>query len=94
MYDSGHRHVGLGVSPKPRVAIYARYSSDLQRPTSIDDQVRQCRVIAERNGWEVIDQYSRADSEVSGQKSRWPRGTSRTCGICENLTSPVRRHLD
>ena len=36
-----------------RCAIDARYSSDLQRETSIDDQVRLCREYAERQGWEV-----------------------------------------
>ncbi len=30
-----------------RVAIYARYSSQLQKPTSIDDQIRLCRQRAE-----------------------------------------------
>ena len=34
-----------------RVAIYARYSSDLQRPASIDDQVRRCRGEVERRDW-------------------------------------------
>lgn len=32
------------------IAIYARYSTDLQRPTSIDDQVRVCREVVERLG--------------------------------------------
>uniref|UniRef100_UPI001E337524 recombinase family protein n=1 Tax=Polaromonas glacialis TaxID=866564 RepID=UPI001E337524 len=27
----------------PVAAIYARYSTDEQRPTSIEDQVRRCR---------------------------------------------------
>ncbi|MCY3732547.1 MAG: recombinase family protein, partial [Rhodospirillaceae bacterium] len=31
------------VSDAPRVAIYARYSSDLQNPRSIDDQIHLCR---------------------------------------------------
>ncbi len=35
-----------------RVAIYARYSSDLQSSRSIDDQVRDCRARAEAEGWE------------------------------------------
>ena len=34
-----------------RAAIYARYSSDLQRAASIDDQVRLCRERIEREGW-------------------------------------------
>lgn len=50
-----------------RVAIYARYSSDLQRPTSIEDQIRNCRAIAERNGWIVVEEYIRSDAEISGQ---------------------------
>lgn len=31
-----------------RIAIYARYSCDQQRETSIDDQIRRCKEIAER----------------------------------------------
>lgn len=50
-----------------RVAIYARYSSDLQRPTSIEDQIRNCNTIAERNGWIVVEEYIRSDSEITGQ---------------------------
>ena len=46
------------------VALYARYSSDLQRETSIDDQVRLCREFAERQGWEVINCYT--DHGISG----------------------------
>ena len=38
----------------PRVAIYARYSSQLQKPTSIDDQIRLCRQRAEADGRVVV----------------------------------------
>lgn len=44
-----------------RCAIYARYSSDLQRPTSIEDQVRRCREFAERQGWTVVEEFVRCD---------------------------------
>ncbi len=47
-----------------RVAIYARYSSDLQSSRSIDDQVRDCRARAEAEGWDVV--YVFTDHEVSG----------------------------
>lgn len=47
-----------------RAAIYARYSSDRQRATSIDDQVRLCRARAEREGWAVVAVHS--DREMSG----------------------------
>src|ERR1051325_555817 len=41
-----------GVAMK-RCAVYARYSSDLQSATSIEDQLRLCRDYAERQGWEI-----------------------------------------
>ncbi len=47
-----------------RVAIYARYSSDLQRERSLDDQVRLCRDYADRQGWRVTHVFS--DAAVSG----------------------------
>ncbi len=47
-----------------RAAIYARYSDKLQKPTSIEDQVRLCRERAIQRGWTVVDVFS--DYEVSG----------------------------
>jgi site-specific DNA recombinase len=37
-----------------KAAIYARFSSDLQRDRSIDDQVALCRAYAARNGYEIV----------------------------------------
>ena len=34
-----------------RAVIYARYSSDLQREASIEDQIEVCRRYIERQGW-------------------------------------------
>lgn len=34
-----------------RTACYARFSTDLQRDTSLEDQIRECRTHAERAGW-------------------------------------------
>ncbi|PWK61250.1 DNA invertase Pin-like site-specific DNA recombinase [Aminobacter sp. AP02] len=47
-----------------KVAIYARYSSNNQRDASIVDQLRVCRVHAEKQGWQVIDEYT--DHAMSG----------------------------
>jgi site-specific DNA recombinase len=47
-----------------RAAIYARYSSDLQSATSVDDQVRICREKAESESWHVVDVF--ADHALSG----------------------------
>lgn len=51
-------------------AIYARYSSDLQRESSIDDQVRNCRRRAAAEGWEVGTIY--ADKAISGTDANRP----------------------
>ena len=47
-----------------RVALYARYSTDKQRETSIDDQLRQAHERAEREGWQIVAQH--ADEGTSG----------------------------
>src|SRR6266481_2613472 len=52
-----------GDSPM-RAVIYARYSTDLQREASIEDQVRVCRQRIEREGWKLGATYS--DAATSG----------------------------
>ena len=47
-----------------RAVIYARYSSDQQRTTSIDDQIRLCKEKIAREGWTVVQVYR--DAAVSG----------------------------
>jgi site-specific DNA recombinase len=47
-----------------RAVIYARYSTEMQSSSSIDDQVRLCRERIERDGRELIQVYS--DRAVSG----------------------------
>lgn len=47
-----------------RVALYARCSADNPREASIDDQLRLCRLHAERRGWTVVESYH--DRAVSG----------------------------
>jgi site-specific DNA recombinase len=49
-----------------RCAIYARYSSDLQRESSIEDQIRRCREFADRQRFIVLDDYVRSDRAISG----------------------------
>ena len=47
-----------------KVALYARYSSDNQRDASITDQLRMCRLRAEKEGWTVVEEYT--DHAISG----------------------------
>ncbi len=50
-----------------RLAIYARYSSDLQMPTSLEDQVRLCRHYIENGALEreppVTSRRQRPDND-------------------------------
>jgi site-specific DNA recombinase len=47
-----------------RAVIYARYSSDLQREASIEDQLSLCGDRAQREGWTIIGTYT--DRAISG----------------------------
>lgn len=49
-----------------RGGIYARYSREQQRPTSIDDQVRRCREEAEKENIIIDDAFVFTDSALSG----------------------------
>ena len=47
-----------------RTLIYGRYSSQLQNPRSIEDQLAACRARAEAEGWVVVGEYH--DRAISG----------------------------
>jgi DNA invertase Pin-like site-specific DNA recombinase len=47
-----------------RAALYARFSTDLQSASSIEDQVRVCQRLIEGQGWTVAQIYS--DLGMSG----------------------------
>lgn len=47
-------------------ALYARYSCENQRETSIEDQLRRCRELAAKHGLVINEQHIYADSAMSG----------------------------
>ena len=49
-----------------KVAIYARYSSDQQKETSLDDQIRRCHEVAARHELTVDPQLIYSDAAMSG----------------------------
>lgn len=59
-----------GMPSKTRAVIYARYSADRQRETSIDDQVRNCGRWADREHLSVEHVYS--DKALSGSVRNRP----------------------
>ena len=68
-----------------RVALYARYSTDLQSDASVEDQLRLCRQRAEREGWTVVESYS--DRAISGASLLRP-------GIQALMDDAGRRRFD
>ena len=53
-----------------RAVIYARFSSDLQSASSIDDQIRLCRERLEADGHVLVDAYT--DYAISGASMMRP----------------------
>lgn len=50
-----------------RCFFYARYSSDNQSEASIPDQFRNCRELARRKGWTVLEHLNQSDEELTGR---------------------------
>jgi len=68
-----------------RVAIYARFSSDQQKTSSIEDQIRLCRARATKEDWNIVDTYE--DHATSGASMMRP-------GIQHLLQDAIDRRFD
>ena len=55
-----------------RYAIYARYSSDLQRQSSIADQLRKCNEFGQGQGWVPGKASLYIDEAISGVSTERP----------------------
>lgn len=71
------------VSSKKTAVLYARYSSDMQKATSIDGQLLLCRKVALRNNLDVIGEF------VDAAKSGLTEGTREGY---QHLLKGVRNH--
>lgn len=64
-----------------RAAIYARYSSENQRPESIEDQITACRRLASQRGFAVLEDHIYTDQAQSGaRRDRHGLGALLTAG--------------
>ena len=81
--------------------IYARYSSDIQREASIEDQVEVCRRYVEKQGWTLVGIYE--DRAMSGGSAMRPDYQRMLMGaaegrfniiVCEALDRLGRRLAD
>src|SRR5215831_8114140 len=80
-YDAcAYREAGM----TKRAAIYVRVSTDRQ---TIENQLRELHRIAQRRGWEVVQEYR--DVGISGSKGREERP-----GLDEMLKDAQRRRFD
>jgi site-specific DNA recombinase len=68
-----------------KAAIYARYSTDMQRKESIEDQFRVCERLAERHDFRVALRFS--DAAISG-------GTTQRPGYQNMLKAARHREFD
>jgi site-specific DNA recombinase len=68
-----------------RAALYARFSTEKQSESSIDDQLRVCERLAERHGFSVVARFS--DAAISG-------GTANRNGYQQLLLAARRREID
>lgn len=73
-------------------AVYARYSTDRQSTSSIDDQVRKCRQYAEANSLQVAEQHIYADQGLSGVGSDRP-ALKRVLDLALSCNPPFRAIL-
>jgi len=71
-----------------RVACYARYSSDLQRETSIDDQLGVARRFATDRGWKVLKDHLYTDSAISGASINGRAGVQRLLAAAAQQPKP------
>jgi DNA invertase Pin-like site-specific DNA recombinase len=67
-----------------RAAIYVRVSTDKQ---TVENQLRELRQIADRRGWQVVEEYQ--DAGISGAKGRKDRP-----GLDRMLQDAQRRRFD
>ena len=76
-----------------RCAVYARFSSDLQRDASTQDQFRNCRGLAARKNWNVVDEYVRSDEGISGASLEDRKGLLELIAAAKQRPRPFDRLL-
>jgi DNA invertase Pin-like site-specific DNA recombinase len=66
-----------------RCYFYARYSSDNQSEASIPDQFRNCRELARRKGWTVLEHLNQSDEEMTGRTKFGKKGLEALMAIAK-----------
>lgn len=71
-----------------RTAVYARFSSDLQKKTSLEDQVLMCREAANERGWIWQDAHVYTDAAMSGASREGRTGLDALMKAAETRPRP------
>lgn len=74
----------------PKAAIYGRHSTEEQRATSIEDQVRRAREKAESLGYEVPDELIFSDAAITGTA----KGLAKRTGYAQLIRAWERKEFD
>ncbi|MBW4027791.1 MAG: recombinase family protein [Acidobacteria bacterium] len=61
--------IGTPPASFKRAAFYGRFSTHMQRPCSLDDQLRSCKEFADQAGWAILEDHIYTDSAISGTSS-------------------------
>ena len=72
-------------------AIYARYSTNNQRPASIEDQIRNCRDTAKAKGWVILEDHIYCDRAQSGTKMASRDEFKKMMRVAMSGNSPFQR---
>jgi DNA invertase Pin-like site-specific DNA recombinase len=71
-----------------RTAIYARYSSDLQRDTSLEDQIAVAKRYAAERKWPVLKDHIYTDAGISGASIQNRPSVQRLLAAAGNQPKP------
>jgi hypothetical protein len=72
------------------LACYTRYSTEMQKETSIDDQVSKCRKAVERLGYTIPDHLIFADEAMSGTSASNRPGLQKLIQLAKQENCPFR----
>jgi DNA invertase Pin-like site-specific DNA recombinase len=68
--------------------LYARYSTDKQNPSSIEDQIYKCEQYAWDRRWTVLQNHVYSDAEITGATLERP-GLIRLLAAAECPSRPI-----
>ena len=74
-----------------KCAIYARYSSNNQKESSIEDQIRKCRETAISKGWDILKEHIYIDKAQSGTRMKTREGLKQMMRIAMSPHCPFQR---